>query len=82
MSNVEDELRQAFEDAEYEVGELTVNRKKIRVGVKSDDASASVLRDVVHTVVDEEETLGLDVTTESVEGSDDVMTIVSFRHRT
>lgn len=81
MSNVEDELQQAFEDAEYEVGELTVNRQNVRVGVKEDDASASALRDVVYSVIDEDEALGLDVTTESVEGSDDVMTVVSFRHR-
>lgn len=81
MSNAEDELRQAFEDAAYDVGELTVNRRQVRVGVKEDDASASALRDVVYGVVDKADVFGLDVTTESVEGSEDVMTVVSFRHR-
>lgn len=81
MSNVEDELGQAFEDAGHDVGELAVNRQTVRVGVKADDASASALQDIVYSVLDEDEVLGLDVTTESVEGSEDVMTVVSFRYR-
>ena len=81
MSAVEDDVREAYEKAGYDVAELTVNRRKVRLGVAEDDASASELREVLYDIIDEDEVLGFDVTTESVEDADAVMTVVSFRHR-
>jgi hypothetical protein len=73
-------LREAFEDAGYEVSEVSVNRKKVRLAVLDPEASAGELRDITHEAVDADDILGLDVTTESADNQD-VTTVVSFRYR-
>ena len=73
-------LREAFEDAGYEVSEASVNRKTVRVAVLDPEASADELRDIAHETVGAEEMLGLDVTTESADNQD-VTTVLSFRYR-
>jgi 8-oxo-dGTP pyrophosphatase MutT (NUDIX family) len=73
-------LREAYEEAGYEVSEASVNRKKVRVEVLDPEASAGELRDITQDTVGTEEMLGLDVTTESADNQD-VRTVVSFRYR-
>ncbi len=81
MSQQQDDLRDAFEQAGYEVGEITTNRKQLRVILHEEGAESDKLRDVVNDVYGEDGVLGLNVTTESVEGQDAVQTVVSFRAR-
>lgn len=80
MENLTDTLRAAF-DEQYDLGELSVNRNRVRVAVRDPEASAEALRSITYEAVDEDEILGLDVTTESADGGDEVVTVVSFRYR-
>lgn len=73
-------LRGAFEEAGHEVVEASINRDKVRIEVLDPEASAGALREVAFGVVDEDDVLGFNVTTESAEGQD-VTTVVSFRYR-
>jgi hypothetical protein len=81
MSELQDELRAAFEDRGYEIGEVSTNRDTIRVVVLDEGAEATDLRSIATDVVDEDEMLALNVTTESIDGQDRMGTVVSFRHR-
>jgi hypothetical protein len=81
MENLTDELRAAFEAHDYELGELSRNRDRVRVAVRDPEASAEQLRSITLETVDESDLLGLDVTTESADGGDEVVTVVSFRYR-
>ena len=81
MEELTDALRTAFQDAGYDLGEISVNRKRVRVAVRDSEASAETLREITSDAVDEDDVLGFNVTTESVGGSDDVVTVVSFRYR-
>mgnify|MGYP006279953385 CR=1 FL=1 len=81
MSDVEDDLRAAFASEGYEVGEVSSNRDRVRIVLLTESGEADRLRAVVHETVGEDGVLGLNVTTESVEGQDAVQTVVSFRNR-
>lgn len=80
MDELTTALRDAFEDAGYEVGETSKNRDKVRVSVLDPEASAEDLREQTLEVVDEDDIFGFNVTTESADNQD-VSTVVSFRHR-
>lgn len=80
MEELTDALRAAF-DEQYGLGEVSVNRNRVRVAVRDPEASAEELRAITHDVVDEDDVLGLNVTTESADGGDEVVTVVSFRYR-
>ncbi|WP_340101340.1 hypothetical protein [Salinibaculum salinum] len=82
MSDVTEKLRATFEDNDYEVGEVSTNRDRVRVALLVEGAEAAQLREIVHETVGESNVLGLNVTTETVEGQDAVRTVVSFRNRT
>lgn len=81
MEELRTELRTAFEAAEYEVADVTTNRKQVRVEILDAEASAENLREITYGVVDENDTLGLNVSTESADSQDGVTTVVSFRYR-
>jgi hypothetical protein len=81
MSELEAELRDAFESQGYDVAEIEMNRDRVRVVLLDDEASGEDLRSITHDVVDESDVLGLNVSTESVESYEGVTTVVSFRHR-
>ncbi len=81
MDELTETLQSAFESAGHEVGEVTVNRDTVRVAVREDEASASALRAVTTDAVDEDDILGLDVTTETGGDGETVSTVVSFRYR-
>ena len=79
MSDIPDELRDAFEAAGYEVAGVSRNRDRVRVELLDDRADAAALREVTTDAVGDG-VVGLDVSTESMDGVDDVRTVVSFRH--
>jgi hypothetical protein len=81
MSDLRSELRDAFEGAGYAVDRVSQNRDTIDVGIRSDGAEPSALREVTEQVCGASAVLGFDVTQETSEGTDAVGTIVSFRHR-
>jgi hypothetical protein len=80
MDDLTAALTEAFEDAAYEVGETSTNRDRVRIAVLDPEASAEELREITHGVVDEDDVLGFNVTTESAEGQQ-VRSVVSFRYR-
>jgi hypothetical protein len=79
MSEIVDTVRDAFEAAGYEVAGVSRNRDRIRVELLEDRADAVDLREVTTEAVGDG-VLGVDVSTESVDGADGVRTVVSFRH--
>jgi len=81
MTDIQTRIRSAFDATEYDVSDVTVNRRQVRVTVREADAEADALRAVVDEAVGEEEVIGLDVTTESVGGQDALGTVVTFRQR-
>lgn len=78
MTELRDELRDAYGKRGYDVGDVTDNRGLVRV-VLAEDAGAEAVRSVVTEVVGEDAVRGLNVTTESVDAHDGVQTVVSFR---
>lgn len=81
MAELDADLETAFESAGYDVAEISHNRKQVRVEILDDEASAEDLRAITDGVVDEDDVLGLDISTESAEGQNEVTTVVSFRYR-
>ena len=79
MSDIADELRDAFEAAGYEVAGVNRNRDRVRVELLDDRADAAALREVTTDAVGDG-VVGLDVSTESMDAADGVRTVVSFRH--
>ena len=79
MSDIADELRDAFEAAGYEVAGVNRNRDRVRVELLDDRPDAAALREVTRDAVGDG-VVGLDVSTESMDGADGVRTVVSFRH--
>jgi 8-oxo-dGTP pyrophosphatase MutT (NUDIX family) len=80
MDELMADLREAFEEAGYDVSETSVNRDRVRVAVTDAAASGGELRDLTEDVVDSGSVLGLDVTTESAQNQEPT-TVVSFRYR-
>lgn len=76
-----DDLRAAFESEGYDVADVTRNRRQVRVEILDDEASGEQLREITEDVIDEDDVLGLDVSTESSEGQDAMTTVVTFRYR-
>jgi len=81
MQELKDSLRGAFEEQGYDVADVSANRDRVRIAVLDEEASAEELREITHSVVDESDVLGLDVTTESADSQEGVTTVVSFRYR-
>ncbi|WP_424019617.1 hypothetical protein ACOZ4N_09140 [Halorientalis pallida] len=80
MSELQADLRAAFEDEGYDVDDVTVNRDQVRVVLLAEGESASDLEAITYGVVDEDDVLTMNVTTESVDGQG-LSTVVTFRHR-
>lgn len=80
MSDIGDDVRAAFEEHGYEVAGVSTNRDRYRVELLEERADAADLRTITTDAVGDG-VVGLDVSTEAVEGADGVRTVVSFRHR-
>jgi hypothetical protein len=81
MSDVTAKLRDAFETEGYDVADVSSNRDHVRVTLLAESAEASRLRGIVHDTLGEDSVMGLNVTSENVEGGNAVGTVVSFRDR-
>lgn len=81
MSQLQVELREAFEDAGFEVDAVGDNRGQIRIALREASPDPEELRGIVHEVCGEDAVLGFDVGTEATAGDDKVGTVVAFRHR-
>ena len=82
MSTLQDELRTAFEDEDYDVASVSVNRKHVRVQLlDADEADKDDLYECLYTVVDEDDILGSNLDTEAREGSATPLVVISFRYR-
>ena len=79
MSDIAETVREALEAAGYEVAGVNRNRDRVRVELLDDRADAAALREVTTDAVGDG-VVGLDVSTESMDGADGVRTVVSFRH--
>jgi len=80
MSDIADDLRSAFEASGYDVASVSTNRDRYRVELLEERADAADLRTIA-TDAAGDGVVGLDVSTEAVDGADSVRTVVSFRHR-
>lgn len=81
MSDVTDELREAFEAAGYAVDGVSDNRGRISVSLRDDDAPVEDLRAITEGVCGADSVVGFDVTSETTAGDEAVGTVVAFRHR-
>jgi hypothetical protein len=81
MSELQTALEAAFEDAGYEVVTVSENRGQIRVQLLDETAAAEELRPILYDTVSESEVMGLNVTSESIEGGNEMVTVVAFRRR-
>ena len=80
MQELKTTLREAFEQAGYDVEDVTTNRKRIEIAVRDAEASGEQLREITYDAIDEDDVLGFNVTTEST-ANDEINTVVSFRYR-
>lgn len=81
MSELRAALETAFEDAGYEVVTVSENRGQIRVQLLDETAAAEELRPILYDTVAESEVMGLNITSESIEGGNEMVTVVAFRRR-
>lgn len=82
MSELGDQLRDAYEGHEYDVADVSINRGQVRVVLLTESANADELREIANDTVSEGTLLGLDVSQEREDGRGTNTTVVSFRHRT
>ena len=80
MSEMTPSLETAFEHTNYDLLDVTMNRRTVRLSVKQADADAQALRAIVEEAVGVDGFFGLNVTTEQ-SPTDDVGTVVTFQQR-
>lgn len=81
MTDLEAAIREAFEHTEYELGNVAVNRRQVRVPVLREGADPDALRAVIEEALGADALAAVTVTTERIAGEDEIGTVVSFRHR-
>ncbi|QSG04755.1 hypothetical protein [Halapricum desulfuricans] len=74
-------LETAFEDGGYAVLEVTRNRNQVRAVLEEDRADAEQVRAIAADAFADDDLLGVNVTTESIEGQDGMNTVVTCRVR-
>ncbi|TKX79331.1 hypothetical protein EXE53_16390 [Halorubrum sp. SD626R] len=81
MTDVQGAIRDAFEHTEYDLGDVAVNRRQVRVPVLQKGADPDALRAVIEEALGADAVAAVTVTTEAIDGEDTIGTVVSFRHR-
>ncbi|TKX69127.1 hypothetical protein [Halorubrum sp. SP9] len=81
MTDIEAAIREAFEHTEYDLGDVAVNRRQVRVPVIQEGADPDALRAVIEEALGADGLAAVTVTTERIAGEDTVGTVVSFRYR-
>ena len=79
MSDPLTELGEALEERGYDVAGTSANRSRHRVELLGQQPAAELRTITSETLGDG--LVGLDVSTESIDGADGVRTVVSFRYR-
>lgn len=81
VNEIQTDLRRAFEDHGHDVADVSVNRDQVRVTVLDETPAAAELEAIAYEVVPESDVLGLNVTTEAIDGQDVIGTVIAFRYR-
>lgn len=81
MTDVQDALAEAFEHTDYDLGDVQVNRGRVRVPVLQDGADPDALRAIVEEALGADTVTMFNVTTETIDAQDTVGTVVTFRQR-
>jgi uncharacterized protein YbjQ (UPF0145 family) len=74
-------IRDAFEHTDYDLGDVAVNRAQVRVPVLQKGADPDALRAVIEEALGADAVVGVNVSTETIDGEDGVGTVVSFQYR-
>jgi uncharacterized protein YbjQ (UPF0145 family) len=74
-------IRDAFEHTDYDLGDVAVNRGQVRVPVLQKGADPDALRAVIEEALGADAVVGVNVSTETIDGEDGVGTVVSFQYR-
>lgn len=81
MSDLEADLRDGFEAENYDVASVSVNRDVVTVALLDDDADSEELRRIAIEAGGGEGAIrSVNVSTEALDGRDQLGTVVSFRH--
>lgn len=81
MTDVEADLRETFEAEGHTVASVSVNRDTVRVAILDDSAGSEALRTVTEKALgDADAVRRFDVSTEAIDGRDQLGTVVSFRY--
>ena len=81
MTDVHAAIRDAFEHTDYDLGDVAVNRKQVRVPVLQEGADPDALTAVIEEALGADAVVAATVTTEAIDGEDTIGTVVSFRYR-
>ncbi|WP_144799762.1 hypothetical protein [Halorubrum depositum] len=81
MTDTAAAIRDAFEHTDYDLGDVAVNRRQVRVPVLQEGADPDALRAVIEEALGADAVAALTVSTETIDGEDTIGTVVSFRHR-
>ncbi|MFW6316940.1 MAG: hypothetical protein ACOC06_00545 [Halorubrum sp.] len=81
MADIADAIREAFEHTDYDLGDVAVNRRRVRVPVLQEGAEPAALRAVIEEALGADAVVGVTVSTETIDGEDTIGTVVSFQHR-
>ncbi|MGQ3328418.1 MULTISPECIES: hypothetical protein [Halorubrum] len=81
MTDIHAALRDAFEHTDYDLGDVGVNRRQVRVPVLQEGADPDALTAVIEEALGEDAVVAATVTTEAIDGEDTIGTVVSFRYR-
>ena len=81
MSDQRAALEAAFAEAGYTVEDVTTNRNQVRVVLREEGAEGERLKEIVTETMADDKHLGTNVTTESAEGGNEMVTVVTIRRR-
>jgi uncharacterized protein YbjQ (UPF0145 family) len=81
MTDIIAAIREAFEHTDYDLGDVAVNRRQVRVPVLQEGADPEALVAVIEEALGADAVVGAAVSTETIDGEDTIGTVVSFQHR-
>ncbi|MFC7185907.1 hypothetical protein [Halorubrum yunnanense] len=81
MTAIAAPVRDAFEHTDYDLGDVAVNRRRVRVPVLREGADPDALRAVIEEALGADAVAGVTVSAETIDGEDGIGTVVSFQHR-
>jgi len=81
MTDTAAAIREAFQHTDYDLGDVAVNRRQVRVPILQEGADPDALRAVIEEALGADAVVGVTVRTETIDGEDTIGTVVSFQHR-